>query len=305
MMMEMVYTWNESGEGVSQAPIMFYYNPITRSSAGTVINVYSSDTYTRSGWTVGVHPYTGFAEMTDKMKSAMDKLTFRTIERSGISIAVEKADGDLAGITPEVYLEFTQPANGATITDETIILTKNGEVINSINILGTDDENYPYECTLEFNDELIWHNEYELSVVGVKDFWNREVASATVEFSTTDEIVYDEFALYENYGESGERLITSLNEVSGPVTAVIKGLKNNGTATYDAVFSVGAISGGQLVSGANKVVSIGSGETKSSDVCVGNINVSDFAAEDLEMQAVLYKAFNNVVPLISSVQATK
>ena len=90
---------------------MFYYDPITMGSNGTVINVYSSDTYTRNGWSVGVHPYTGFAEMTDKMKSAMDKLTFRTIERSEISIDVEKIDGGLAGIAPEAYLEFTQPAN--------------------------------------------------------------------------------------------------------------------------------------------------------------------------------------------------
>ena len=86
---------------------------------------------------------------------------------------------------------------------------------------------------------------------------------------------------------------------------MIKGLKNNGTATYDAVFSVCAISDEQIVSGATKGVSIGSGETKTSDVFVGNINVSAFNEEDLEMQAVLYKAFNNVVPLISSVEATK
>lgn len=300
------YTWDESGAGVGQAPIMFYYDPITTSNSGTVKNVYSSDSLTRNGWTVGTHPYTGFTEMTDKMESAMEMLTFRTIAHSEISISVEKIDGDLAGIAPEVYLEFTQSANGATITDEVIILTKSGEVVdNSINVTEADNENYPYSCTIEFNDDLEWHNDYEITVTGVKDFWNREIDSATVEFSTTDEIVCEEFALYENYGESNERRITSLDQVSGPVTAVIKGLKNNGTATYDAVFSVGAISDGQIVSGATKVVRIGAGETKTSDVYVGNINVSAFTAEDLEMQAVLYKAFNNVVPLISSVEATK
>ena len=298
------YSWNENGEGVSTCPIMFYYDPIVFSNGGTVENVYSSDAFTRNGWTVGTHPY-DFAEMTDRMKDAMDMLTFRTIAHAEASLTVEKIDGDLAGINPSLYLEFTQPTSVATVTDETVVLTKGDEVVNSISIVETDVSDYPYSYTIEFGDELEWHNDYEVSVSGVKDLWNREIASITVEFATTDEIVYEEFALYENYGESNERLITSLDGVTGPVTAVIKGLKNNGTATYDAVFSIGALSDGQIVSGANKAVSIGAGETKSSDVFVGNINVGAFTAEDLEMQAVLYKAFNNVVPLISSVNATR
>ena len=243
--------------------------------------------------------------MTDKMELAMDKLTFRTIASAEVNVEIQKVDGDLSGISPEIYLDFTQASNGASLTDETIILKQGETVINSFNITYQDDSNYPYSCTLKFEDDLVWNTEYEISVDCVKDLWNREIATEKVLFKTTNEIVCQEFALYENYGESTERKITSLTNISGPVTAVIKGLKNNGDDSYNAVFSISTISDGQILNGAAKLINIASNETKSSPVIVGSIDISDIAATDIEMQAVLYKAFGNVVPLIKSVQASK
>lgn len=299
------YQWNDAGEGTGKCPVMFYYDPISSTNSGTVQNVYSSDTFTRDGWTVGKHSYTDFGEMTEKMVLAMAKLNFRTIAPGEVSITVQKADGDFTGIDPEVYLEFTQAANGETLNEQTMLLMQNGEAINSFYIADSDDENCPDSCTVKLRDNLVWNSEYEISVTGVKDFWNREIAPSSTTFQTSNELVCQEFALYENYGTSGARKITSLSGVSGPVTAVIKGLKNNGGQSYNAVFSVCALSAGQVVAGAAKPVSIAAHETKSSDIIVGNIDLGSISASDLEVQAVLYKAFGNVVPLIRSVQASK
>ena len=296
------YQWNDAGEGTGKCPVMFYYDPITSTNSGTVENVFSSDTFTRNGWTVGVHAYDSFGEMTDKMVLGMTKLTFRSIAPAEADLTVETADGELSGADPEVYLELTQAANGESLNDETVLLKKNGEALNSFYIADSDDEAYPGSCILKLRDVLDWNTEYEISLSGVKDYWNRSFAPVSAVFQTTNELVYEEFALYENYGMANERKLTSLSGVSGPVTAVLKGLQNNGDRSYSAAFSVSVTADGQIVSGVANKVSIRAHETKSGAITVGTVELSGANAKNTEVQAVLYRSFGNVVPLIRSVQ---
>ena len=295
------YQWDADGKGTSQCPIMFYYDPVVFSNTGTVENVYSDDTHTRNGWTIGKRTYE-FNNMTDGMNIQMEDLSFETIKNSQIDIVVETIDSEgRTNVSPGIELAFTRNVDDSTITDDTVTLKYNGTVINSIESVNGSSESF----VLRFSDELLWQSEYELTVDGIKDDWNRSIATKTITFKTSDEICYSEFALYENYGTSNERKVSSLTNVSGPVTAVIKGLKNNGDDSYNAVFSVSAISDGQILNGAAKLVNIASNETKSVPVIVWNIDISNVTSTDIEVQAVLYKGFGNVVPLIKSVQASR
>lgn len=295
------YQWDADGNGTSQCPIMFYYDPIVFSNTGTVENVYSDDTHTRNGWTTGERTYE-FNTMPDSMSALMETLNFETIKNADVEIVVEAIDSEgRTNIVPEIELIFSRNIDASTITDDTVVLKYNGTVINSIESVNSGMESF----VIELADELLWQCEYELTVDGVKDDWNRKVALKTITFKTADEICYDEFALYENYGETNERKINSLSNVSGPVTAVITGLKNNGDNSYNAVFSIGVTSNGQILKGAAKLVNLASNETKTSPVVVGNIDISAITATDIEMQAVLCKAFGNVVPLIKSVQVSR
>ncbi len=297
------FSWKEDGSGDGKCSKMYYYDPIVFSNTGTVENVYSDDNFTRNGWTVGVRSYDDFSLLTDKMTSAMEKLTFRTIASAEAIITIQTVDGDLTGINPEVQIVFTQQVDAQTLTG--VILNWEDTVVNSCNITSMNDAAYPKNCTVEFQEDLIWNTEYQLTLSGVKDLWNRDVYANAFSFQTAKEIVYREFAIYENYGTLGERKLTSLENVSGPLTAVIKGLKNNGTETYNAVFSVSAESDGQMLKGSAKVVNIAPLETKSSDVVVGAVNINTYSASDLELQAVLYKAFGTVVPLVESVEISR
>ena len=296
------YSWNDDGSGKDKCPVMFYYDSIVFSSDGTVENVYSTDTFTRNGWNVGKRTYTGFNQMTEKMNLGMEKLTFRTIEHAQAYIAVGKTDGDMADINPEIILEFSQPANPDSLNYETIML-KSGESTNPLGSIDKDDE-YPNECSVRFIDGLDWQSEYEVILSGAKDYWNRDIEPVSEKFRTTGEFVCTSFELYENYGASGERKLTSAKNISGPVTAVIKGLKNNGTNSYNAVFSISVLTDDQLTKGVMKTVNIASKEAKPGDVTVTLPDAATGSSGEPYVQAVLYKAAGNVVPLMNSVHVS-
>ena len=292
------FSWNEDGSGKDKCPIMFYYDPITSTNSGTVENVYSDDSFCRDGWNAGARKYEDFNLMNDKMKAAFEKLTFRTIEPTKVKIIVSKADGDMANITPDINLVFSQAAIAESINGDTFVIKYGEETLNTFEIISADDEKYPHSCTIKFDDQLQWQSEYEVYAEGLKDLWNREIEAVTAKFKTTGEIVCDSFELYENYGRANERKLTSANNVTGEVTAVIKGLKNNGKNNYNAVLSIGVLSDNQLIKGANKTVTISAGEQKQSPVFI----TTSSASGNVFIQGVLYKGVSNAVPLISSVQ---
>ncbi len=297
------YTWNDDGSGKDKCPVMFYFDSIVRSNSGTVKNVYSSDSFARDGWTVGKRSYEGFSTTNEKMNLAFEKLTFRTIAPVKAYLEAETAANGKTDINPQIILDFSQPANIDTINSDTLILKLDGENTNSFYIDASDDERYPYSCKLRLNDDLLWQKEYEISASGIKDFWNRDIPSETLTFTTDGEIVFDAFELYENYGEAGERKITSISGVSGPVTAIIKGLRNNGINHYpNAVFSVFILSDGQIAKGAAVKTDIESKEIKTEPVKV-TAPYGGSLTGDVLIQAVLYKAPDNAVPLVRSVQA--
>lgn len=299
------YQWDASGQGTSKCPIMFYYDPVVKNSNGNVTNVYATDTFMRNGWNVGERSYTDFHVMTDRMKLAMEKLTFRTMAATKTYLSIDKVDGNKTEVTPNIYLEFSNAVDVNTIGYDTVFIENGDEVVCSVEIKDKDDENYPRSCTVIPVDELNWRESYEITVNGVKDLWYRDVVMESLSFDTADEINFTDFALYENYGKTGQRKLTSLSGVSGPVTAVISGMKNNGTKSYDAIFSIGAASDGQILKGAAKKVNIFGKETKSGDVVVGDIDISSCPSSDVKLQAVLYKSFTNPVPLVDSVQVSR
>ncbi len=295
------YQWDDNGNGTSKCPIMFMYDPITL--GGVVKNVYSTDLNTRSQWET-TRTYEDFHQMTAKMSAEMATLNFETIKKPSIQVAISKTYADKTGVTPKITLGFYKNISADSLNDSTINLKLDDTKVNNIGNVAMYDADginttYPNTCVIKFNDDLKWDREYELSVTGVKDLWQRAVEDKVVTFETGNEIYCDSFDLYVNYGTASEAKISSVNQATGPVTAVIKGLKNNGKKVYSAVLSISALSDGQLVSGAAKTVNISANEKKSEDVTITSADISSLGSVQT-VQSVLYKAFGAVIPMLDS-----
>ena len=289
------YKYDENGVGIPgmMTRIMYIYDPIVAEvlDGATVTDVSSQDSFFSVNGKSTKRAYDDFLPWSAEIENTF----FDNISFDAISLAKISSVNPLKG-NKSIYIEFTKDIDKSVLTPDAFDVRHNND---SVAVIGVNAGELG--CTIEFDKEMQWGEQYSVSINEITDEFGRSSSIKDSLYMSLDKMNADSFEIYQNYLSADQSIVSAIPSDNTEITAVIKGLKNNSAVEYNsAVLSIAFINEGRLICGKVRSVSIPAYADITDDILIAfKIPQGAYSGESI-LQAVLYSGYTNVVPLIKS-----